>query len=290
MRADQRRLGDMRTTVLVPEAIIPQQSERAPRWGLGIATLLLGMAAGIAFAWSLGVFRPNTAEQTTPLAAEASLPPATPRSPYPTELPDLSGRTAAVPEIALLPVAPPEPMPKPPPVAVEPPALRPRPEPRLVAPSPTARTARPHAVIAAPVVARPIVARPVVAPPVAAPPRAQRPASLSTSSLPTSRRGATLASHIARSLSGPLGGLVGQGDYPAASRRAGEQGDVTVRLAVATDGRVSRCAMLASNASRVLEATTCGVLTRRARFAPATDSNGAAISDAVIVHIAWRLP
>ena len=94
----------------------------------------------------------------------------------------------------------------------------------------------------------------------------------------------------ARSLSGPLGGLFLPGDYPALARRARDQGDVTVRLNIGTDGRVARCAILASNASRTLEMATCAVLSSRARLAPATDSRGSPVSDSIVQHIAWRLP
>ena len=278
VRSDQQRLGDLRTTVLVPEAIIPHETARRPRWGLWMATLLLGMFAGLALAWSFGMMRTKADEEVASAPAIAApSPPMPPRSPYPAELPDLFAHSAPLPAPTLPPVV--APMPEPSPVAVEPKVPSPLAAPRRAAPEAAAKAEHrrplpPPEPAAAPVRPAPRRALPLSAP-------APRPAAVERPSV---------APRPARSLSGPLVGLFMPGDYPALARRGRDQGDVTVRLTIGFDGRVARCAVLASNASRTLETATCAVLTSRARFAPATDLHGSAVSDAVVQPIAWRLP
>ena len=98
VRSDGQPAADRRTTVLVPEAVMPHQADHRARWGLWAALLLAGMVAGIALAWSVGLMRSGADEAVTapPIAAPLP-PPIAPRSPYPSDLPDLSGRSAATP-------------------------------------------------------------------------------------------------------------------------------------------------------------------------------------------------
>ena len=140
VRSDQQRRGDLRTTVLVPEAIIPHETARRPRWGLWMATLLAGMIAGLGLAWSFGFTRNQLKGHEAPLEASTPLPAPTPQSPYPSDLPDLSGRSTAPPAPSpppvAPPVAPPELVPETPPVAVAPARPRELPEQRPPAPTP----------------------------------------------------------------------------------------------------------------------------------------------------------
>ena len=57
-------------------------------------------------------------------------------------------------------------------------------------------------------------------------------------------------------------------DFPPRARREGESGTVTVRLFVDGTGRARGCMILGRSQLPNLEARTCGVLTRRARFQP----------------------
>ena len=225
----------------------------------------------VAIAWSVGLTglsgEPPQVRDTT-----AILPAATaPRSPYPDELPDLSGRTARI--VGARRVAPPVSTPTPittPPMAETVPT--PLPEPQLerikpMAPVPVA--VMPRAVIVPKAKSGPTVAPVLRREKVATDPVQPRPA---------------------QPLGGPLAGVFVPSDYPAAARRNAERGDVTVRLAVSKDGRVSGCRILAADASPTLVGATCAILIQRARFVPATDSAGAASEGFFVQHVAWRLP
>jgi TonB family protein len=88
----------------------------------------------------------------------------------------------------------------------------------------------------------------------------------------------------------PLPTLVSHHDYPAAAVRAGEQGNVQVRLDIGTSGRVHGCTVLRSSRSAILDSTTCRILRARARFKPARDAKGEPTTDHTVQTIAWRLP
>jgi len=79
-------------------------------------------------------------------------------------------------------------------------------------------------------------------------------------------------------------------DYPAAARRAGEQGRVVYRVEIGPDGRVSGCAVRWSSGSASLDAATCRIVSRRARFAPARDSAGRPVPDRRDGDVLWVLP
>ncbi|HYD14093.1 MAG TPA: energy transducer TonB [Allosphingosinicella sp.] len=78
-------------------------------------------------------------------------------------------------------------------------------------------------------------------------------------------------------------------DYPAAAIRGDEEGKVRYRLDIGADGRVARCTVTGSSGSATLDSATCRIVTRRARFAPARDSQGNAIPDARDGEVTWRL-
>jgi protein TonB len=83
--------------------------------------------------------------------------------------------------------------------------------------------------------------------------------------------------------------LIMTDDYPASARARGEQGWVAFALQVGADGRVHGCAITGSSGSAVLDATTCSLLRRRARFTPARDSNGQPAPWAARGEVEWRL-
>ena len=87
-----------------------------------------------------------------------------------------------------------------------------------------------------------------------------------------------------------LGSYVSDADYPTDAIRREEQGTTRFRLAVGPDGRVSSCTVTASSGSAALDLATCRLMKSRARFAPARDSGGNAVADAVTSTIVWRLP
>jgi protein TonB len=87
-----------------------------------------------------------------------------------------------------------------------------------------------------------------------------------------------------------LGRYVSDADYPSDAIRREEQGATRFRLAVGPDGRVTGCTVTGSSGSAALDMATCRLMKSRARFAPAHDSNGNAVADAVSSAITWRLP
>jgi protein TonB len=84
--------------------------------------------------------------------------------------------------------------------------------------------------------------------------------------------------------------LFSDDDYPAAALRANEEGDVGFHLDIGTNGRVSNCTIRRSSGSPALDASTCRILTSRARFAPGRDTEGNAVPDSRDGEISWRLP
>ncbi|WP_163596934.1 energy transducer TonB, partial [Klebsiella pneumoniae] len=55
-------------------------------------------------------------------------------------------------------------------------------------------------------------------------------------------------------------------DYPASALRNDEEGEVKFKLTVAGDGNVERCEITASSGFADLDAATCALIARRARF------------------------
>lgn len=83
-------------------------------------------------------------------------------------------------------------------------------------------------------------------------------------------------------------GLIRHGDYPLEAVRKGEEGTVRVKLRISTDGLVTNCTILES-ASPSLDATTCRIITERARFTPAKDETGNLIEGDFEQAIKWVL-
>ena len=78
-------------------------------------------------------------------------------------------------------------------------------------------------------------------------------------------------------------------DYPAAARRREEQGTLRVQFTIGIDGRVSSCTVLASSGSLSLDSTTCRIIQRRFRYAPARDRAGNAVPETKAQAVTWRL-
>ena len=92
-----------------------------------------------------------------------------------------------------------------------------------------------------------------------------------------------------RSAVGDLQGLFRGTDYPTNALEREEEGSVTVRLTIGTDGRVTACNVASSSRSRTLDNATCRILQNRARFTPARDNRGNPTTDTVTQLIRWVL-
>ena len=76
-------------------------------------------------------------------------------------------------------------------------------------------------------------------------------------------------------------------DYPT---ETWDQGTTRYRLSIAPTGRVARCEVTQSSGSQRLDEATCRNLVRRARFHPATNSQGEAIEGSYQGSMRWFIP
>lgn len=89
---------------------------------------------------------------------------------------------------------------------------------------------------------------------------------------------------------GDQGAWFPQDSYPAAARRAGAEGRVSVSVDVGTGGRVTACRVTASSGNEDLDAATCRLATRNGRFEPARNETGQPTAGTVTLRpVRWRL-
>ncbi len=79
-------------------------------------------------------------------------------------------------------------------------------------------------------------------------------------------------------------------DYPSISLKREEQGISRFRVVVGTDGTVKSCEITTSSGSPQLDAATCNLVTRRAKFEPATNDAGERIVGTYSNAVRWQLP
>lgn len=157
---------------------------------------------------------------------------------------------------------PPKPKAAPPPIVAPPPKINvnvtPPPVQTVVTPPPPAPVV--------PVIAPPA---PVVAPPPPPPPRIQP-------------KKATPKGNPAN--------WATPNDYPSRALREDREGTTGFRVSVGPDGRVTGCTVTSSSGSPDLDEATCSLVTRRARFNPATDGEGQPTSDSYSNRVRWQIP
>ncbi|MFL6788169.1 MAG: energy transducer TonB, partial [Sphingomicrobium sp.] len=94
----------------------------------------------------------------------------------------------------------------------------------------------------------------------------------------------------ATSAKGDLRTLFSADDYPSSAQSSGAEGTVRASLSIGPDGRVTGCNVIQSSGNGSLDSATCSILRRRAKFVPARDSNGNAVSDTITTPpIRWQL-
>ncbi len=76
-------------------------------------------------------------------------------------------------------------------------------------------------------------------------------------------------------------------DFPVQEHPA--EGRVQYTVAVGIDGRVSNCSIVSSSGSALLDEATCNVVSRRARFDPATDQNSNPIEGSYTGSVNWQI-
>jgi protein TonB len=80
-----------------------------------------------------------------------------------------------------------------------------------------------------------------------------------------------------------------QENYPARAQRDEIQGRVGVRVTVGTNGRVSDCSVTSSSGSSILDDAACAGMRSYARFKPALDAAGNAITGSWATTIVYQL-
>ncbi|MCX7282596.1 MAG: TonB family protein [Novosphingobium sp.] len=89
---------------------------------------------------------------------------------------------------------------------------------------------------------------------------------------------------------GSPGSWVSDRDYPSAAIREEREGLTRFRLSIGTDGRVTGCEIIGLSGSADLDAATCAKVTSRARFAPASGSDGLPTVGSYSGSVRWVLP
>ena len=79
-------------------------------------------------------------------------------------------------------------------------------------------------------------------------------------------------------------------DYPATALREMREGMVGFSLTVGPNGQVSACDVTSSSGSSDLDAAACTLITQRARFTPARNEKGKAMSGRYANRVRWQIP
>lgn len=79
-------------------------------------------------------------------------------------------------------------------------------------------------------------------------------------------------------------------DYPTRALRESREGTTGFEVTVGVDGRVTACEIIESSGSPDLDAATCDLVTRRARFNPATDRRANPIVGSYSNRVRWVIP
>ena len=85
-------------------------------------------------------------------------------------------------------------------------------------------------------------------------------------------------------------GWITADDYPSAAIRAGDEGTVGIQVTIGSDGRVAACTVTAPSGHPALDAATCRLYQRRARFTAALDAAGTPVSASYSDRVRWVLP
>lgn len=105
--------------------------------------------------------------------------------------------------------------------------------------------------------------------------------------LPTAKPGFTPVT--AKPRNNPQG-WVTTDDYRSNWIRQEMTGRARFRLEIAADGRVTGCEVTASTGHSELDAATCALISKRARFQPGRGSEGEAVPSSYSGTIDWQLP
>lgn len=89
---------------------------------------------------------------------------------------------------------------------------------------------------------------------------------------------------------GNPGEWVATDDYPESALSAERTGITGFRVQVDTAGQVSNCEIAESSGHNDLDSATCALVSERARFKPALDQGGKAVSGTYTNRVRWQVP
>ena len=110
-----------------------------------------------------------------------------------------------------------------------------------------------------------------------------------TSPLPDPIPSATFTPTAARPKNNP-GSWLSDSDYRPMWIRQELSGTAKFRLDIASNGRVSACRVIGSTGHEALDAATCDLVSKRARFEPARGRDGEAVGGSYTGSVLWKLP
>ena len=79
-------------------------------------------------------------------------------------------------------------------------------------------------------------------------------------------------------------------DYPSRALQQEREGTVGFRTTIDPNGRVTDCQIVSSSGHLDLDQATCTNVTRRARFDPALDEDGNAVTGTYSNRVRWQIP
>ena len=96
-------------------------------------------------------------------------------------------------------------------------------------------------------------------------------------------------SPLKRRATARLGNLIDSDDYPRDALYGNQGGKVTFALLIDEKGKVADCSVIETSDVAVLDAQSCILLSKRARFEPALGPDGKPAKDALTAAIVWRM-
>lgn len=87
-----------------------------------------------------------------------------------------------------------------------------------------------------------------------------------------------------------MGQWITADDYPPSALRVEAEGVVRVILSVDAAGNLADCQVAQSSGNADLDATTCALLRKRAKFVPARDASGQPVASTVAQNFRWAIP
>jgi len=107
---------------------------------------------------------------------------------------------------------------------------------------------------------------------------------------PTSQPGPTAPGLTPKRATPRNSGWIDDSDYPRRAILDSAEGTVAFRLVIGTNGQVSSCELTRPSGHRALDDATCRLISRRARFDPATDETGSKVLGTYTGSVKWELP